>query len=85
MYGRRIDLANITNYQPTKKRDRTMCITEAHDYTSKEQARLRYREIYGAYKRGEETLGVLAMYEHAALDAGCSQAELSATRMGIAL
>lgn len=45
-------------------------ITEAHDYTDNEQARLRYREAYRLYVAGEETFRVLAMYERAALDAG---------------
>lgn len=56
--------------------------TEAHDYRDKEHAAQRYREQLIKYQKGDETMGVLAMYERAALDAGNSHTELSVIRMG---
>ncbi len=47
-----------------------MAITEADDYTSPQQAYDRYLYIRGLYNRGEETMGVLQMYENAARKAG---------------
>lgn len=60
-------------------------ITEAHERADKEQARIRYREAYRLCVEGEEALGVLAMYERAALD-GCNiHEQLSIARMGVGL
>ena len=43
-----------------------MDITEADDARSKHEALVRVAEYARAYFRGEETMGVLAMYEEAA-------------------
>ena len=47
-------------------------ITEADDAKTQEQALIRVEEYACAYFAGEETMGVLAMYEHAAHKAGVS-------------
>lgn len=60
-------------------------ITETHECADKEQARIRYREVYCLHVEGEEALGVLAMYERAALDACNTHEQLSIARMGVGL
>lgn len=58
-------------------------ITEAMEDEDKAKSLESYREIYSHYLKGNETLGVVSMYEEAALFAGWSHAQLSAVRMGV--